>query len=205
MPPFLINSAVDTLLKNEFDHYRKEKKPHPYFSLIGLKALPAQHPMLNQWRNVFKGVQYFIKKRNFLIFGGIDDLWISETGEFIVADYKATAKKDTPSLDGKYGKKYRNQIEFYQWLLRMNGENVSDNSYFVYCNGKKDKGKFNERVEFDIHMIEHKGDDSWVEETIHNAIDCLESSFVPESDIECEYCGFHEARNNFKIEEPTLF
>ncbi|SVE00069.1 uncharacterized protein METZ01_LOCUS452923, partial [marine metagenome] len=36
MPPFLINSAVDTLLKKEFDHYRALQQPHPYMEEIGL-------------------------------------------------------------------------------------------------------------------------------------------------------------------------
>ena len=32
--PFNLNSAVDELLKNEFDGYREKKQPHPYMSEI---------------------------------------------------------------------------------------------------------------------------------------------------------------------------
>ena len=130
MAPFLINSAVDLLLKKEFDFYRENKKPHPYISQVGLDAIPAQHVKLNTWRNVFQGVQYILKEKNTLLFGGIDDLWINSDGEYIVVDYKATAKNDAPTLDGKWGKKYRNQIEFYQWLLRRNDLKVSNSSFF---------------------------------------------------------------------------
>ena len=35
--PFNLNSAVDNLLKNEFDYYRSIKKPHPYIEKLGLK------------------------------------------------------------------------------------------------------------------------------------------------------------------------
>ena len=31
MPGWALNSAVDELLKKEFDHYRKLQKPHPFF------------------------------------------------------------------------------------------------------------------------------------------------------------------------------
>ena len=33
--PFNINSAVDELLKKEFDQYRKSEKPHPYMAQTG--------------------------------------------------------------------------------------------------------------------------------------------------------------------------
>lgn len=194
MAPFLINSAVDSLLKKEFDQYREKKLPHPYLKNSGINAVPAQHSMLEQWRNVFKGVQHEITERDCLLFGGIDDLWINSSGEYIVADYKATAKKDIPTLDGKWGKKYRNQIEFYQWLLRKNGLNVSNSTYFVYCNGKKNLISFNDRVEFDIHIIEHVGDDSWVEPTVIKALDVLDQDAAPDAESDCEYCNYFANR-----------
>ncbi len=33
--PFNLNSAVDSLLKSEFDQYREAQKPHPYIKKIG--------------------------------------------------------------------------------------------------------------------------------------------------------------------------
>ncbi len=190
MPPFLINSAVDTLLKKEFDFFRELKKPHPYIEDIGLDAIPAQHKNLDMWRNVFKGVSYNLPDKDYHIFGGIDDLWINSSGEYIVVDYKATAKNDPPTLDSKWGKKYCNQIEFYQWLLRRNGLKVSNSTYFVYCNGNKHLDVFNKRVEFNIHMIEHIGNDEWVEPTIYKAIKTLENNKLPESTNDCEYCDY---------------
>ena len=194
MPPFLINSTVDSLLKKEFDLYREEQQPHPYFELCSLNAIPAQHPELNTWRNVFSGVKYMMD--DVLIFGGIDDLWINSDNEYIVADYKATAKKDTPTIEGKYGKIYKNQIEFYQWLLRKNELKVSNDAYFVYCNGKKNLDRFDNKVEFDVHMIKHVGSDDWVEQTIKDAIDCLKSEEVPSASTECEHCNYVKNRHN---------
>ena len=39
--PFNLNSAVDTLLKAEFDQYREAREPHPYMTEAGLDAIPA--------------------------------------------------------------------------------------------------------------------------------------------------------------------
>ena len=195
MPPFLINSAVDTLLKNEFDTYREQGKPHPYFKKVDLDAVPAKHIQLDKWRNVFQGVVHEIN--DVKIFGGIDDLWINPNGEYIVADYKATAKNDPPTIETKWGKAYKNQIEFYQWLLRKNGLEVSNDAYFVYCNGKKNLDAFNDKVEFDVYMIKHVGDDSWVERTILDAIECLESETIPDSSEDCEYCLYKTARDEY--------
>jgi hypothetical protein len=51
-------------------------------------------------------------------------------------------------------------MEVYQWLLRQNGHKVSNTGYFVYCNGKKDRKAFDGKLDFDITLIPHKGNDS---------------------------------------------
>ena len=90
--PFNINSAVDELLKKEFDQYRKSEKP----SLHGANwknLIPFSHKNLNDWRENFKGVQYFHEETNFLLTGAVDDLWFDlDKNEIIVVDYKATSK-----------------------------------------------------------------------------------------------------------------
>ena len=47
--PFNLNSAVDELLKNEFDGYREQKKPHPYMKDIDKNLIPFQHEDLDKW------------------------------------------------------------------------------------------------------------------------------------------------------------
>ena len=41
--PFTLNSAVDNLCKNEFDHYREKVEPHPMFLEHGIDAVPFAH------------------------------------------------------------------------------------------------------------------------------------------------------------------
>ena len=165
--PFNLNSAVDALLKKEFDQYREQQLPHPYMVGAGLNAIPFSHPELDIWRSNFKGVSFVHVETGFETFGAVDDLWIDlDTKEIIVVDYKATSKADAVSLDAEWQIGYKRQMEFYQWLLRQRGLKVAKLGWFVYCNGIKDKAAFEGRLDFTISMLPYEGDDSWVEPTL---------------------------------------
>ncbi|MDH4227155.1 MAG: PD-(D/E)XK nuclease family protein [Deltaproteobacteria bacterium] len=192
--PFAINSAVDQLLKKEFDSYRAAGTKHPLIERYKVDARPAPHEKLNEWRTNFAGVQYHHAKTNFLVFGAIDDLWQNSKGEHIVVDYKATAKtKEIVELNEDWQDGYKRQMEFYQWLLRRNGLTVFDTGYFVYCNGKADRDAFNEKLDFDVTLIPYTGNDSWVEGALLDAHKCLNAGVIPEASDDCDYCRYNEA------------
>ena len=199
MPSFLLNSAVDHQLKQEFDVYRVKGLKHPLQDKYGIDAVPAKHEKINEWRENFKGVQYLHKPTDLLISGAIDDLWINSEGEYIVVDYKATAKDEAvKELDKEWQNGYKRQMEVYQWLLRQNSLKVSDIGYFVYCTGIMDREAFNKRIDFDINLIEHKGDDSWIEKTLSDIKKCLEAAIIPKSGDDCDHCAYWNARQAFE-------
>ena len=72
--PFALNSAVDTLLKKEFDIHRAQDSVHPLIEKYGVDAKPVAHEDLDIWRENFKGIQFHHNKTNFIITGAIDDL-----------------------------------------------------------------------------------------------------------------------------------
>ena len=90
-PAFTLNSATDTLLKKEFDVCRVTKKPHPLMKQYKVDAVPFQHEKIDEWRENFKGVQYFHEPTNLIITGAVDDIWINPQEELIVVDYKSTS------------------------------------------------------------------------------------------------------------------
>jgi hypothetical protein len=192
-PPFNINSAVDHLLKKEFDEYRESSEPHPLMRDAGVDAVPCAHEKLDVWRENFKGVQVQHEATNLLIAGAIDDLWVTPSGQHIVVDYKATSKDSVVSLDAPWQDQYKRQMEIYQWLLRGNGLEVSNTGYFVYCNGRRSEPRFNQRVEFDISVIPYDGNDSWVESCITDAHACLVSDDIPTATWNCDYCTYYSA------------
>lgn len=192
--PFALNSAVDKLLKKEFDIHRANGKVHPLIEGYGVDARPMPHEKLDEWRENFVGVRYLHKPTNLLIFGAIDDLWINSKDEYMVVDYKATSKGEKiEALDKDWQDGYKRQMEIYQWLLRQNGYKVSDTGYFVYCNGITDREAFDAKLEFDVTLIAYKGNDDWIEQTIRDIKICLEKDIIPESGDDCEYCAYREA------------
>lgn len=191
MPGFTLNTAVDHLLKKEFDIYRKREQIPYILYQNDILVIPYSHEKLEDWRDsLHKGITYKIPSTEVTITGGVDDLWINSDGELHIVDYKATSKSSEINLDSEWQKAYKRQVEIYQYLFRKNDFEVSDITYFVYCNGDQSKEKFNQRLEFDIKIIPYEGDDSWVEGAILRAIACLEDPTPPSSSTTCEYCEF---------------
>lgn len=200
--PFALNSAVDTLLKKEFDIHRARGTRHPLMEKYGIDARPVDHEDLNKWRHTFTGIQYLDRPTNFLVFGAIDDLWQNPAGEFMVVDYKATAKtEDITELNKSWHDGYKRQMEIYQWLLRQNKYTVSDTGYFVYCNGKADRAAFDAKLEFDITLIPYTGSDQWVEKAIRDAHECLQKNEIPAPADQCDYCAYSGALDKLKQTE----
>lgn len=194
--PFALNTAVDTMLKSEFDLLRKDGKTHPLIEQFKIDARPAPHEMLDEWRENFKGVQYLHEPTNLIITGAIDDLWIDSKGDYMVVDYKATAKEEpiTELGDAGYHDGYRRQMEIYQWLLRKNGLKVSDVGYFLYCTGDPKAELFNAKIDFEMHIIPYSGKDDWVEPIILEIKRTLDAESIPESSSECDYCLYYNER-----------
>lgn len=192
--PFSLNSAVDKLLKKEFDAHRAKKTAHPLMQKYKIDAVPLQHPKIEEWRDSLRaGVATRHAPTGFLVRGGVDDVWVRPDGELIVVDYKATAKDGEVNLDAEWQDGYKRQMEVYQWLFRQNGFQVSDTGYFVYVNGKTDRAAFDARLEFDVKVIPYTGKTDWVEPTLRDIKKCLDSENIPSPAKDCDYCTYRQA------------
>ena len=99
-PSFTLNNAVDELFKREFDIHRAAKTTHPLMKSYGIDAVPFDDPRMDEWRDALRrGIGYLHKPTNLYLRGGIDDVWVTPTGELIIVDYKATSKKVGPSTE----------------------------------------------------------------------------------------------------------
>lgn len=188
--PFNLNSAVDHLLKKEFDIHRANKTTHPLMKTYGIDAVPFAHKDIDTWRHNFTGVRFVHKPTNFHVFGAVDDVWVNPQNELHVVDYKSTSKDSEINLDAEWQNGYKRQMEVYQWLLRRNGFDVSDAGYFVYANGKRDREAFDGKLEFDVTIIEYIGSDAWVEGILAKAKECLVQDEIPDKGSSCEYCSY---------------
>ena len=198
--PFSLNSAVDSLLKKEFDEHRANGEPHPLMKAYGIDAHPFNHEQINLWRDSLRhGIKYHDEETNLIIRGGVDDIWINHDGELHIVDYKATSKSSEVNLDADWQDGYKRQVEIYQWLFRKNGFKVSDIAYFVYCNGNANAPAFDGKLEFDVKIIPYKAEGKInIEKTISSIQECLASEKIPQPGKDCDYCAFYNMRKELE-------
>ncbi len=195
--PFNLNSAVDELLKKEFDTHRAKGSAHPLMEVYGIDAVPFDDKRIDEWRDSLRrGIGFLHKPTNLFIRGGIDDVWIDSEDNLIVVDYKATSKKGQVSIDAPWQDVYKRQMEIYQWLFKKNGFKVSNTGYFVYANGKTDLNAFDAKLEFDISVIPYTGSNEWMDNVLFDIRKLLESEEIPKQSDDCDYCRYREAAGN---------
>ena len=117
---------------------------------------------------------------------------INKKEELSIVDYKSTSTSQEISLEDEYKQMFKKQMEVYQWIFRQIGFEVNDTGYFVYANAGKNRPKFDARLEFELQIIPHRGDTSWVEPTIFAIKESLESDKIPDLDPDCEFCKYRE-------------
>ena len=205
MPAFSLNSNHDDLMKKELDIYRNKAESHPYMECLDRNLIPFQHENMENWRNNFKGITYHHKKTDLIITGSVDDVWIDiDTNELVIVEYKSTStQKEIDLNDGTpWKEQYKRQIDIYQWLFKMNGFNVADDSVFLYSNGLKTSRKFNDVMKFKTYVLEYKGSTEWVEPKILEIKKVLDQESLPSLNEECETCSYVKSIQTY-ISETT--
>lgn len=200
MPGFSLNNAVDALLKKEFDLLRKNGESHELMKKYKIDAVPYQHPELAIWRDDvyrYTGASVLDEDTNMIIQGIIDDVWKDKKGDLLIVDYKATSTTKEISLEDQYKQGYKRQMEVYQWIFRKLGFKVSETGYFVFANATKNREKFDGKLEFELTIVPHKGDPSWVSPTLKKIKETLMSDVVPKASENCEYCAYTEFSSSF--------
>jgi len=203
MPKWTLNSAVDTLLKKEFDIYRFQKKPHPIMIQQNLNFIPFEHEDFNRWRDSLKGgISFIDTDTNLEIYGGIDDLWYDiDKKELVVVDYK-TQSSITPVevetyLKNPFHQSYKLQMDIYVYILQQMGRklniNVSNRTFFLVYNAEKSYDKFDNKLNFTAKLIPYEANTSKIKNLIIEAKKVLESETIPNLNTNCEKCMYLEA------------
>ncbi|MGC1929842.1 MAG: PD-(D/E)XK nuclease family protein [Candidatus Nitrosopolaris sp.] len=188
-PPFTLNNAVDTLLKAEFDLHRAAGTPHPIFATVGLEAIPLAHPQINDWRTNRTGVRWKDPVTDWTLYGAIDDAWETPTHTVLVADYKATARRDGVTEANLYPS-YRHQVEVYQFLLEQQGLTVGSRAYFLYANGISSGRVFGSTLAFRTTLLSYDADRSWVLATFRAAVSLIVNGVRPPPTATCPWCQY---------------
>lgn len=191
--PFTLNIAVDGLLKKDFDKFRKTGEVPPVLEKLGKKFVPFKHPDLEIWRDSRSGLERTDPASGIKMYGAVDDLWVDESGEIVVVDYKATAKASPVKSLGaaSYHDGYRRQLDMYAWLVEGQGLKVAKSAYLFYVTARKEADEFLGRLEFDPALIEHKVDQSWIPKFLLQAKSILEGP-TPAPASDCSHCQYRE-------------
>ena len=168
-----------------------------------LNFVPFKHKDIDIWRNARTGgISYFDEKTNFIIHGGIDDVWLDlDKKKLVVIDYKAQSSTEVVKTDSYlsniYHQDYKLQMDIYVHILRKMGFEVVDIAYFYICNGEKNHDKFDSKINFSITIVPYTTKTSWIDKKICEMKSLLESDQIPEINKSCERCAYLEGGKKF--------
>ena len=130
----------------------------------------------------------------------------TDTGQFHVVDYKSTAvsrfeRRDEVNLDGFYKQGYKRQMDMYAWIGKQKGLPISDIAYFLYVDGQSCDGtgkpydgmfldQGSPQLKFQPTLIPYEANDSWVESTLIDIKELLESESQPQHSEGCEFGAY---------------
>jgi len=180
--PYALNSAVDALLKEEFDAYRSKKLEHPLLKENGIKArLFSNQKLLNQWRNNFAGIRYFDETLQATLFGAVDDILEFADGKLAALDYKSTGSKTANIYD-----RFQLQLDTYTFLLEKNGYQTPRKGYLAFYIVDKEKG-FIDRLPFRKEIMEINTNPSDIYAIFNDAVLILRQEKPPEHSQDCQF------------------
>src|SRR3990167_2526917 len=147
--PYALNSAVDALLKEEFDTYRHRGTVHPLLEGIGTRAhIFGNQKLLNQWRDNFAGIRFYDKDLKATLFGAVDDVLEFDDGALAPLDYKSTGSSAAKIYD-----RFQLQLDTYTFLMEKNGYKTKRKGYLAFYIVDKSRG-FIDRLPFRKEMVQ---------------------------------------------------
>lgn len=192
--PYALNSAVDILLKQEFDQYRKKNEPHPLIVSQGITAkLFYNQDLLNQWRSNFSGIRFYDKELDATLFGAVDDVLEFPDGKLAPLDYKSTGSSAANVYD-----RFQIQMDIYTYLLEKNGFSTPRKGYLAFYIVDKDNG-FNDRLPFRKELHEIDTNPSDVPHLFRDAVAVLRRNSPPPHNSDCKFGEWLKMAGNFKF------
>jgi len=190
--PYALNSAVDALLKEEFDAYRAKKLVHPLLKENNIKAhLFSNQKLLNQWRNNLAGIRYFDQELSATLFGAVDDVLEFADGKIAPLDYKSTG-----STAAKIYDRFQLQLDTYTFLMEKNGFKTPHKGYLAFYVVDKSKG-FIDRLPFRKEMVEIDTNPSDIYEIFKDAVGVLRKDTPPPHSSDCKFAKWLKGASGY--------
>lgn len=193
--PYTLSAAVDYLVKQEFDVFRKKGVLPPVFASEGIDAKLYTGPELAEWRENFKGISYYDEDLDATLYGAVDDILEFSDGSLAVVDYKSTGSREINIYND-----YRQQMDIYSHLLGRNDFTTQPHAYFVFYIVDKTGGGFQKVLPFNEEIRRIDVDPSWVPEIFERAVLTARQDKCPEAHMDCKHCDYvHKAHSLFPV------
>jgi len=190
--PYTLNLAVDDLLKEEFDTYRKKKLHHPIFEENNIKAhLFSNQKLLNQWRSNLAGIRYFDEQLQATLFGAIDDVLEFDDGKIAPLDYKSTGSTASKIYD-----RFQLQLDVYTFLMEKNGYKTPRKGYMAFYVIDKRRG-FIDRLPFRKEILEIETNPLDIYEIFKEAVETLKQTDPPGHSKDCLFGKWYKESKVF--------
>lgn len=191
--PYALNAAVDYLLKEEFDKYRKKRELHPLLvaNNIPAKLFPKQ-ALLDEWRNNFKGLRYYDAELDATLFGAVDDVLEFSDGKLAPLDYKSTGSKAGNVYD-----RFQLQMDVYTFLLEKIGYKTVRKGCLAFYIVDKENG-FNDKLPFRKEIVMIDTDPTYVQGVFEEAVKLLRGDKPAGHSPDCQYGRWFEGIVNLK-------
>ena len=171
-------SGMDKVLKEYCLKLRKKGKMLPALKGKGFKFFSS--PLMKDWQNNFRGIQWKNEKLDVFLRGAVDEMLIKD-GKLVVLDFKTRGypcKEDTH-------KHYVLQINMYNLLLRKNNFKTADYGYLLFYYPKHVLA--GNKIEFNTELKKMKVDVKMAESVLEKALKCLKGK-EPKDEHECHWC-----------------
>jgi len=190
--PYALNSAVDLLLKEEFDSYRKKGEVHPLISANNIPAkLFSNQVLLDQWRSNLEGIRYYDSELGATLFGAVDDILEFKDGKLAPLDYKSTGSSAANIYD-----RFQIQMDIYTFLLEKNGHQTTKKGYLAFYLVDKKNG-FNDRLPFRKELVEIDTNPSDIPQLFKEAVSVLRRVVPPPHSPDCKFGQWLKDVSNF--------
>ena len=195
MLPLLLNSAMDSILKNRYDQYREGGTFPPESDKLRTEGIVpfSDVETLNEWRSSTSALKVINEDVGYELVGKIDDVLVEKDGRLIPADYKSSG--NPPGEDKQ--KYYRDQLAAYGFMFSEHGHKVSDRAYLFHY-FVKDKNDPSLEVKFDSYVDLVQIDISVLEQKLQNMVLLLNGSY-PGHNPECDKCSFYDGRGEIAV------
>lgn len=192
--PYTLNTAVDILLKKEFDNYRSKNKTHPLLKENNISArLFSNQNLLDEWRSNSKGIHYFDLKNKAFLFGAVDDILEFSNNKLAPLDYKSTGNKVLNIYD-----RFQLQMDVYTFLLEKNNYKTPRKGYLAFYIVDKENG-FQDKLPFRKELYEIETNPSDIHKLFKSAVGVLKKDIPPKSSLDCSFCRWKKKISNFDL------